>query len=153
MASKQKRIYLDCCCYNRPFDDQSGILVFLETQAKLEIQKRVKQGKYQLGWSYVLDYEISKNPYEFRRATIQPWRNMAAINVREESESIIRKAEELIQQNVKTYDALHVACAIEGECNYFITTDKRLLRKPVSDIKLISPIEFLTEMEETQNED
>jgi len=32
------RIYLDNCCYNRPFDDQNQLSVRLETEAKLAIQ-------------------------------------------------------------------------------------------------------------------
>ena len=33
------RIYLDNCCFNRPYDDQSYLIVHLETEAKLFIQK------------------------------------------------------------------------------------------------------------------
>ncbi|MFN0197095.1 MAG: PIN domain protein, partial [Planctomycetaceae bacterium] len=33
------RIYLDNCCFNRPFDDQRQIRVRLETEAKLCIQQ------------------------------------------------------------------------------------------------------------------
>lgn len=32
------RIYLDNCCYNRPFDDQAQLCVCLETVAKLAVQ-------------------------------------------------------------------------------------------------------------------
>ena len=32
------KIYLDICCYNRPFDDQTQMIVRLETEAKLHIQ-------------------------------------------------------------------------------------------------------------------
>ena len=32
------RVYLDNCCYSRPFDDQSQLRVRLEIEAKLEIQ-------------------------------------------------------------------------------------------------------------------
>ncbi len=32
-------VYLDNCCYNRPYDDQNQPKVYLETQAKLLIQK------------------------------------------------------------------------------------------------------------------
>ena len=32
------RIYLDNCCFNRPYDDQSQLRISLETQAKLYIQ-------------------------------------------------------------------------------------------------------------------
>jgi hypothetical protein len=36
------RVYLDNCCFNRPFDDQSQARVRLEAEAKLEIQQRIK---------------------------------------------------------------------------------------------------------------
>ena len=32
------RVYLDNCCYNRPFDDQTQVKVLIETLAKLNIQ-------------------------------------------------------------------------------------------------------------------
>lgn len=32
------RIYLDNCSYNRPYDNQSQMKIYLETQAKLHIQ-------------------------------------------------------------------------------------------------------------------
>ncbi|MDR2716284.1 MAG: hypothetical protein LBB46_06020 [Coriobacteriaceae bacterium] len=35
------RIYLDNCCFNRPFDDQKQIKVKLETEAKLSIQRQI----------------------------------------------------------------------------------------------------------------
>ena len=35
------RKYLDNCCFNRPYDDQSYLLVHLEAQAKLFIQQAV----------------------------------------------------------------------------------------------------------------
>ena len=31
------RIYLDNCCYNRPFDEQTQLRIRLETEAKLPI--------------------------------------------------------------------------------------------------------------------
>ena len=36
------RVYLDNCCYNRPFDEQTQLKVRLETEAKMEIQTLVK---------------------------------------------------------------------------------------------------------------
>ena len=38
------RVYLDNCCYNRPFDDQGQLKVLLETLAKLD--KAVAAGKW-----------------------------------------------------------------------------------------------------------
>lgn len=37
------RIYLDTCCFNRPYDDQSHIRNSLEAQAKLHIQSATRE--------------------------------------------------------------------------------------------------------------
>jgi len=34
-------VYLDNCCYNRPFDDQSQVRIELETKTKLYIQDKI----------------------------------------------------------------------------------------------------------------
>ena len=39
------RIYLDMCCYNRPYDDQTQLKVAMETQSKLHIQMLVREKK------------------------------------------------------------------------------------------------------------
>ena len=66
-----RRIYLDNCCYNRPYDDQSQLRISLETQAKLQIQRMIRDKEIALTASYVLLYENSKNPDETRRKTIK----------------------------------------------------------------------------------
>ena len=38
------RVYLDNCCYNRPFDEQAQLRVVLETLAKLSIQQQMRDG-------------------------------------------------------------------------------------------------------------
>lgn len=37
-------IYMDTCCFNRPYDDQSLIRNSLEARAKLHIQSRIRSG-------------------------------------------------------------------------------------------------------------
>jgi hypothetical protein len=37
------RVYLDNCCYNRPYDNQSQLRISLETQAKLYIQQLIRK--------------------------------------------------------------------------------------------------------------
>lgn len=49
------RVYLDNCCFNRPYDDQAFLTIRLETEAKLAIQEKIKAGQLSLGWSYILD--------------------------------------------------------------------------------------------------
>jgi len=61
------RIYLDNCCFNRPFDDQRQVRIRLESEAKLYIQEFILLGKVDLVWSYILDYENAANPFKERK--------------------------------------------------------------------------------------
>lgn len=40
------KIYLDNCCYNRPFDDQTQERIHLESEAMLTILQRGQLGMY-----------------------------------------------------------------------------------------------------------
>ncbi len=136
------KIYLDNCCYNRPFDMQSQLKIHLETQAKLYIQQRVKEGKDILVWSYILEYENAKNPYKEKKETILAWKNVASECV-SENEPILLLAEALAVKGIKLYDALHIACAVNSNCDYYITTDKKLLNTLIPEIKILNPIDYV----------
>jgi len=143
------KIYLDNCCYNRPFDNQTQIKIRLETEAKLYIQANVREGKYSLCWSFMLDYENSKNPYEEKQNIIAPWKEIAN-DFCPPSEIILSRGKEIMKYGVKNEDALHIACAIEKHCEYFITTDGKLTNKIINGINIINPIDFVRKMEELQ---
>lgn len=40
-----------------------------------------------------------------------------------------------------------MACAVMAECDYFVTTDDRLLKFQSEKIKLVTPGEFIRRME------
>jgi predicted nucleic acid-binding protein len=145
------KIYLDHCAYNRPFDDQSNVKNQLETTAKLYIQERIKQGKYDLVWSYMSDLENNNNPNIENKNSIQQWENIAKYKCRS-SENILKYGKQIEQLKIRPYDALHISCAIESQCEYFITTDAGLTSKTIDGIKIINPIDFVIKMEE-KNED
>ena len=107
------RIYLDNCCFNRPFDDQQQIRVRIEGEAKLAIQDAVQTRKLELAWSYILDYENSLNPFEERRQAVERWRKFAVIDV-VESQDLLAVAAELTERRIAAKDALHLACAIKA---------------------------------------
>ena len=141
------RVYLDNCCFNRPFDDQRQMRVRLEAEAKLCIQEHIRSGTLELVWSYMLDFENAANPFEERRTTISGWRQYAMRDV-EETAMILQRAHLLAGMGLKAKDALHIACAIAGECPYFVTTDDDILkrRQDVHDITVIDPTAFIREM-------
>ena len=136
------RIYFDNCCYNRPFDDQSHILIRLESDAKLHIQELVKDYRLELVWSFVLDYENRANPFADKRERIQVWRELAVHHCAF-STQITEKAQSLMQIGLKQADASHVACAILSQADYFITTDKRILNKNIAEIQVVNPMTFI----------
>jgi len=136
------RIYLDTCCYNRPFDDKSLMKIKLESLSKLLIQEKVRQGEYDLVWSYILDFENYCNPYEEIKNYIQKWEKIA-VYFSDYSDEITKKAKELEKIGIKQKDAIHISCAIISECSYFITTDYKLIKKNIDEIKVINPIDFV----------
>ncbi len=140
------KLYLDNCCFNRPFDDQSNFRVRLEAEAKLRIQDQIRSSCYHLVWSYILDYENSKNPYRDRREQIAKWRGYAYDDI-ESSEAIMQHASTMKLLGLKQMDAFHVACAIHAVCDYFLTTDKGILKyaTQVQALHITDPIGFIQE--------
>jgi len=143
------RIYLDNCCYNRPFDDQSQIRVALESQAKLYIQRLIVEGKISLVVSYVSRFENVANPHVTRKNAINDFFRNAKFYVDYSyAESVEKNARGIMESGVKEKDALHIACAIEGKCEYFLTTDGPVLKYLSPQLKICNPIDFLRELEE-----
>jgi predicted nucleic acid-binding protein len=149
---KKPRLYLDNCCYNRPFDDQSQIRIALESQAKLYVQRLVVERKIELVVSYISRFENVANPHIARRNAIDNFFKNAEFYI---DYSCVDRVEEnargIIKSGVKVKDALHIACAIEGKCEYFLTTDGRVLKYLSPQIKICNPIDFLRELEGTKD--
>jgi len=144
---KIMKVYLDNCCFNRPYDDKLNLNIKLEAEAKLYIQNLIKKGEIELVWSYILEYENSQNPFEERKIVILKWKSYSKVFVIEDEEIIdfINKIED---SGIKGQDAVHIACALKAKCDYFITTDHKLYRLSSSIIKVVNPIEFIRLIEE-----
>ena len=128
------RVYLDNCAFNRPFDDQLQIRIRLESDAKLYLQAKIKQHQIDLIWSYILDFENEQNPFEERQRAIAKWKVRAVIDI-EETSSLLATADTLVQIGLSAKDALHVACAIEGQADYFVTTDDKLIKNSLPSVR------------------
>lgn len=120
-------MYLDLCCFNRPWDDQKSSRVRIETEAKLLLQERVRTRQTALVWSYVLSYENQFNPHRERRESVANWRALASVQIAASPEIVIL-GETLVAKGAGAFDALHVACAVKAGAAMFVTTDDRLLR-------------------------
>lgn len=128
---------MDNCCFNRPFDSQAQLRIWLETEAKLRIQERIVAGEIDLAWSYMIDYENAANPFEERRTAISSWRRQSIVDV-SETPSLLETAKSLVALGLHSKDALHVACAVEARCDYFVTTDDLILKKLASHTRIVA---------------
>ena len=143
------KIYLDNCCYNRPYDGQENPSVYLEAQAKMVVQDLIRNGELDLVTSSVLDFEISRSPYDSRRSAISEFiENYGMEKVKVDASTEIKEiAEEVMATGVKFYDAYHVACAIYSGCDYLLSTDRRLLKYTTNRIIMINPVDFIKILE------
>jgi predicted nucleic acid-binding protein len=136
---------------NRPYDDQKQLRIELETKAKLFVQQLIVAGQLELAISYISELENSDNPFLVRRAVIQDFFQYAAVNV-EETDEILVMAKQLRQSGLKTKDSLHLACAIAVGCDFFLTTDDRILKYRDKRISTLNPIDFVLRWEAMQDD-
>jgi len=101
-----------------------------------------------LVWSAVLDLENSKNPYLEHLQAISRWRTLASNHVMA-GPDVLKMAQALMTHGVHAFDALHVASAVVGKAELFITTDDRLLKRArhLQDIKVMFPADALAFLE------
>jgi hypothetical protein len=122
------RVYLDVCCLNRPFDDQSQERIRLEAESVVLILMRIQAGALEWVSSEVVDYEIGVNPDSTRRSRVAAVAAGAARS-RQLEDADERRGQELEALGFKAFDALHLACAEAVGADVFLTTDDKLLAK------------------------
>lgn len=113
----------------------------------------IEKGNYELVWSFILEYENSMNPFNERRIHIQSISTLCKKNIKPNNEIKVIAKDIVKNSNTKNKDALHLASAIYGDCDYFITCDDKFvktieknndkLEDIIGDIRLYNPIDFL----------
>jgi predicted nucleic acid-binding protein len=105
----------------------------------------IKEDKFSLLWSFMLEFENSLNPYEDIRMEIEMASSLASEKIKM-GEDILTAAKNLESKGIKPRDAIHLACAIKGKADYFLTCDDKLIKKvkPIQgEIVILSPIDFI----------
>jgi hypothetical protein len=121
------RIYLDVCCLNRPFDDQTQDRIHLEAEAIITIQKNIEFSNWTLVGSSAIDYEIDKTIDNERRVRLQTMAQTASEFVLIDA-GIESRARQIATFGIGTFDALHVACAERARVDAMLTTDDKLIK-------------------------
>lgn len=143
------KIYLDCCCLQRPFDDKSQPRVSVEAEAILVVLALCESGYLKLISSDALLLEITQIPDQVRKEDALKILNLAkkTVELTSEIETLARK---FGAYGIKTLDALHLAFASFSKTDYFCTCDDTFLRKAKHlsklNTKVVSPTELVMEL-------
>ena len=121
-------VYLDVCCFKRPFDDATLERVRREADSVAAILDAVQAGRYQLVRSPAHDFENERNPREDRRLATRLWLDVATTSV-PATPATSARARELAALGFGPLDALHLAFAEHSAARWFVTTDDRLLKR------------------------
>ena len=121
-------VYLDICCFKRPFDDATLERVRREAEAVATVLDATASGKIQLVRSLAHDFENERNPREDRKLATLLWLQAAALRV-PASPAAADRARALAGLGFAPLDALHLAFAEQAEAKWFLTTDDRLLNR------------------------
>ena len=146
------KLYLDVCCWNRPFDDQSQNRVRLEAEAVLSILELAQADEVEIISSGIIGDELSEMPDRERREKVELLLALATARTAL-TPAIEERAVELQKQSISSFDALHLAAAESARSDYFLTTDEDLVRKAKRaglKVKVENPAKWL--IQETTDE-
>lgn len=142
------RIYLDVCCLNRPYDDQTQDRIHLESEAVISILRHVELGEWTWVSSGVVDHEIRRTTDHERLERLRSLTHHASEFVSLDAKIRDRAAEIQKRAGVKAYDALHIACAERAEADVFLSTDDKLVRaakrhEAIMKVSIENPLTWL----------
>jgi hypothetical protein len=143
------RIYLDMCCFKRPFDDHRQSRVRLESEAVMALIE-ASGAQLELIRSPALDLENSVNPLPSRAARVREWLESLPLAVDPEA-PIEERVAELMSLGFRNLDAFHLASAEVVQADAFATCDDRLQRtakrhESTLKTRVVNPVELVREV-------
>ena len=145
---KKLKIYLDSCCFNRPFDDLSDDKVRLACEAVLTIIDKCENGIWDIFESDVLNDEFDRMTDLIKKQKVLELYSSSSIYV-EINDDIVGRAKEFHSVNIKPFDALHLAGAEYGGADILLTTDKKFINRALKSkakVKVSNPAIWITEV-------
>jgi len=144
------KLYLDNCCYNRPYDDQTQEKIHMEGEAVLAIINRCKQNNDAIIGSAVLDLEIDQIDDIEKREKVKYFYNQTITIKVDYTANILKRVRELSEQtNIRTLDRFHLSLAEYSNADILLTTDNKFEKassKLNLKVKVINPLRYLMEV-------
>jgi predicted nucleic acid-binding protein len=144
------KLYLDSCCYNRPYDDQRQERVHLEGEAVLAIINKRKQHDTEIIGSAALDIEIEQMGNTEKQEKVKIFYEQTVDRKVGYNADILKRSKELSKQsNIRTLDRFHLSFAEYAEADILLTTDDKFEKacsKLDLNIKVMNPLSYLLEV-------
>ena len=118
------KAYLDVCCLNRPFDDQTQARIRFESEAVRLILARIRTGELSWVVSEVMEEEVERtaDPGAGGAGKVRLMLGCQATTKVALGDSEAARGEELEALGFHAYDALHLACAESAQADVLLTT-------------------------------
>jgi len=140
-------IYMDCCCLNRPNDDQTQDRIRIESDVIIAILSKCLYGLWELVGSDIIEYEIMKTPDLNKRN-----RTLDLYKVKSESiimnDAILERAKKIRKHGIKSMDSLHFASAECRNVDILLTVDREFLtnaKKIDTLLEVANPVNWFME--------
>ena len=146
MAEKKIRLYLDNCCYHRPFDDLTQERIAREADAVNLILSLSKKGTLSIVSSVFIDMEMNRTPNAVKhRKVLEIYR----YDEYHELNTQIEKAARLFQSyGLRPFDSLHLAVTEIKQVDCLLTTDDNFIKQAGQfehHTKVVNPYVFIKE--------
>lgn len=120
-------LYLDVCCFNRPFDDHSQDRIYIEAESILAILSRCQRGLWTLAGSNIIELELSKIPNPDKLAKVRTLYSLHGPRLTLNAQAKMR-SQELQRQGLQLFDSLHLALAETYGQSVLLTTDDGFIK-------------------------
>jgi hypothetical protein len=141
-------IYMDCCCLNRPEDDQTQDKIRIESYVIKGILLGCFYGQWKLIGSDIVEYEIMKTSDLDRKI-----KALTLYSIRREkiylNKDIKARALEIQKYGLKPLDSLHFASAEYRNVDVLLTVDRDFIvrsSRTGSNLRVANPISWYMEV-------
>jgi predicted nucleic acid-binding protein len=145
-----KRLYLDNCCYNRPYDDLTQERIHLESEAIVAIIKRGRQHIDEIVGSDIIDLEMEQSDDESRKEKVKILYAVIVDKAHYDKSVYDRSVEiKCMNKAIRSMDSLHLASAESGHADILLTTDDKFERacaKIKLGVTVMNPLKYMMEV-------
>ncbi len=110
----------------------------------------ISEKKWEMIGNDIIDFEISQIPDPDRMKKVLLLANLIAEKVIL-TDNLVNRSKKIQEYTINLLDALHLACAKEGNVDVFLTTDQALIKKCTKyhdeiKVKVKNPLKWIMEV-------